>query len=174
MAGYVDQTANANVSIETFHARVHEGTAFHWGKRFTGITSGQTVDIIIEVNTGALHFNGSVIGAGLADIDFVTVGSYTGGTSLGAVNRNTFKEHASNADVIYSASINVVDAIILETIVGGAADGDEGAGGIPGRTGDFNEFVLRPGTYGIRFTNVSGATARYSANFEWYEPSNAG
>lgn len=172
MAGYVDPVANGVVQIDAFHARIHEGTAWSWSKRFEGIANDGIIDVVLTVNTNALHFNGFLEGSGKASIDFVNVGSFTGGTSLGAVNRNFFKSQASQADVLYSASINVVESVIIETLFGSAAGEENGAGA--GNTGGFNEFIMGPGTYGFRITNTSGASADYAVQFQWYEPRNAG
>lgn len=169
MGGFVDPTANAPVVLDAFHARIHEGTAWHWSHRYMGVASGAFISTIIDAK-GTAHFRGWVEGNGQALVDFLEVGSYTDGTSTGAVNRNGFKTHVSSLIIHHTASLNVTNGNIVETLIAGGEKNQ----GVGGETGDFAEFLLPAGTYSIRLQNWNAGTADYAVQLQWYEPGNAG
>lgn len=171
MTGFVDPTANANVVLDAFHARIHEGTAWHWSHRYDAVANGAVVTTVLQV-FGVAHLVGRVDGGGAAQVDFLNVSSFTDGTSIAPTNRNGFKSHVASMIVHHTASLNVDGDNIVETIIGGAGAVAARAGG--GDSGDFAEFLLPEGTYAVRLTNVSGGAADFAVNLEWYNPGNVG
>ena len=167
-----DRRANTHSVLDNFHFRIHEGTAWSWTKRYEDVAAGATVDTVFELLAGEMHLLGFVQGGAAARIDFMQVSSFTDGTSQAAFNHNgEFATHISSAYVHHTASVNVVGAVIVETLIGAAGASGKAAGG---STGDFPEFLLEEGIYAIRFTNVSNGAADFAVNLEWYEPTNIG
>ena len=168
--GFVDPTANAPVILDAFHARIHEGTAWHWSHRYQDVANSAVVDTVLQVFGGA-HLIGRVDGGGAARVDFIEVSSFTDGTSKGPFNHNGFKTHVASMIVHHTASVNVIANNIVETLLGAAGGVGKAAGGA---SGDFPEFILPGGTYAVRFTNVSGGAVDFGVILEWYDPGNAG
>lgn len=161
----VDGVSNAEIGIDTFHSRIHEGTARHFSQVYSSVASGATVDTMI-LPFGAAHMTINLQGAGAAYFQFLEVSSYTDGTSRGPTQRNRFKIGASSIAFHSAASVNVIGETIKQGILGsfGLSDVD-----------DVPEFVLPAGTnYALRFTNVSGGPANFSVGFNFYEPGNTG
>ena len=167
-----DRRANTHSILDNFHFRIHEGTAWSWTHRYEDVAAGATIDTIFELSAGEMHLLGQVIGGAAARVDFMAVSSFTNGTSIAPHNHNgEFASHISSAYFHHTASVNVVGAVIVETIVGAAGAAGKAAGG---NTGDFPEFLLEEGIYAVRFTNVSNGAADFVVDFEWYEPTNIG
>lgn len=165
-----DAVANAPIVIDTYHARIHEGTSWKFTQTYSAVGNGDVVDTIM-VALGALHCVPKLEAGGGALAEFHEVSSYTHGTSLNPVNRNLFKTHATSIFFHASASINVSSRSLFTGVIGSAGGFfTPGAGG----ESNFPEFVLKPGVYALRFTNVSGGADNFTVDFDFYTPSNAG
>lgn len=167
----VDSISNAPVVIDTYHQRIHEGSAWKWTQTYSAIADNAVRDSLI-ITHGAIHVVPKMSVAGEAIIEFHEVASYTNGTSKAPVNRNLFKTHVASVSFHAAASMNVSSRTLFVGQAGGV-----GGFFIPSAGGDTNfpEFILPGGrVYSLRFTNVSGGASDFTAAFDFYETGNAG
>ena len=161
-----DGVANALVTIDTYHNRVHNGTMFVFTKRITGLADDASSDLIL-VNSSVIHAALTVHAGGASHLDLYQVGSYTGGSSYGAINQNAFKSDDWDGNFFHTASINTTLSTVYEDVIGDAGVHKGGGGAASG----FAEFLLPAGIYGARITNKAGAAIDFSWTVNFYQPS---
>jgi hypothetical protein len=175
-------TAGARV-ITTDHASIHLAWGYSFYVQFDDVADAATRNIVItapdsEAERPYIHlkfYDAWISNASGVLRLYEDPYEVTGGTAVGAVNRNRVSPGASAATVVHTATVTLDSedpehaAVLLETLYfGGGGTGPQGRSG-GDRSIDI-EWVLDPGqTYVFTITNTSGAAADIGFWAFWYE-----
>ena len=153
-------------TIETEHARVHEGVAFMSGHYIAAVAAGGT--LILSIDPGnAMHTIFSIAAGGDVTFEFFRNPTFTPGTVLPIFNKNDLSAKVSSAVITHSPTgISGGDAFPIGFVPGGSG------GNAQGGASDFHrEWILSPASvYIVRLTNVTTQPIQISAFVDWYEP----
>ena len=164
----VDDTigANALVFIDTIHNRIHRGQFFSLDQFNTGLAAAGTIELLVKVTTGA-HVRLTAAAGGDARLQlFEGTTVSANGTPLTPVNRNRFSTLAAVTQFYSGPTITADGTSLLDTLLPGGTGGIFSGGG-GGET--FEEFILAPGNYLVRLTNISGSTQPANVQVDFYE-----
>lgn len=163
----VDNTADhdAGVVIDAIHARIHRGQLFEHDEVNAALASAGTIELLLIVTTAAhLRFHAAVGGDTRVQLYEGTTVS-ANGTQRTPLNRNRFSSKTPVTEVYFSPTITTDGSLISDQFSPGGT-GPLSAGG---ESGTWEEWVLNPGNYLLRATNISGATTFVHLEVDWYE-----
>jgi len=164
----VDDTigANALVFIDTIHNRIHRGQFFSLDNFNSALANSGTIDVLVKVTTG-VHVRAIASAGGDARFQlFEGTTVSANGTPATPVNRNRFSALTAVTQFFTGPTITADGTALLDTLLPGGTGGIFSGGG-GGQT--FEEFVLAPGNYLLRLTNISGSTQPANVQIDFYE-----
>ena len=157
-------------TIETEHARVHEGKAFIAGGLFLAVANNGVVEILLQGGGNSAHAVMQVAAGGNCEIHTFedTTFSVAGG-AITNFNKNRYSSVASLWTLTDTPTITADGTELPEAFLAGGSGGNANGG----TSGGFaREIILNGGkNYLVRIKNVAGIAITISANLEWYEPS---
>lgn len=167
----VDENAEALVTMDTVHDRVHRGQMFVGSAYNASLAAAGTFDVLFRVGTGHsahLDIAASLGGDGTVQLYEAPV-STVDGTALTLVDRNRITKNTPTSLAFTGPTLTSPGTLLVTDFFPG---GSGGSGATPGGSSDanFTEVVLGPGDYLIRVTNTSGAAAPVDVNLNFYEP----
>ena len=155
---------NGIIVAEEVHARIHLGQFFSASYVDTSYTNGEVADLVLEVG-GITH-----IGF-IADADVNTLfqayaaPSYSGGTPVTPTNHNQLSSKVSANSVIQLPTVTDPGTFIEDWLAAAGSGGSRGGGGV-----DLSrEFIIGPGNYLFRATNLTANAGVLHIHFNWYE-----
>lgn len=167
MAG-VDNLDNALVIIDAIHAAIHKGLMYQSDVVNETLGDPGNLDVLVRVPAGkAAHLRSQASVGGNCRLFMYQGPTVTDdGTAVARHNRNLFSSNESNTLVFSGPTTSALGTLLPDGIIPG---GIKGAGS-GAQAGSFEEWVLPPGDYLVRLTNISGGVQPVSIALDWYEP----
>jgi hypothetical protein len=164
-------SSSAAITIDSAHAKVHEGKYFTHSSLHLSVGSNANVDHLIVVGANAVHASFALAGFGDAYF-YLYEGTVTSinGTPAPSFNNNRSSANVPTVNLYDAPTITTIGTQLAATLLIGGAGGNAvgGKDGGPVRTG--GEIILAANTkYLFRFTNKSGQTRDFSLSIGWYE-----
>lgn len=159
---------HAVATMSDIHAHIHAGEMFASSSLDLAIANNASIDVLVRVASGGSAHLRPTIGVGGNTHTFIyedpTISA--DGSAISRINRNRFSLSTSNTLVFSGPTVTDVGDLLAETFTPG--------GGVFIASGSSqqlfeNEWVLSPGDYLIRATNISGSAKAMSIFTEWYE-----
>jgi hypothetical protein len=168
VAKFSDLNANAFVTEDSTHKKIHEGNGFNVYANFASVANGAVKNIVFHTPDDGRYphmkfrefwTSGSKVDVGLYE---APTNAPTGGTDLTVINRNRNSPKVTSMQVMkHTATIDTTGATLIDSITFGA-----NASYRPLEL----EFVLKPDSwYIVQITNNSGSAADINAFLFWYE-----
>lgn len=164
----VDERAEALVTIDTVHERIHRGQLFSVDYLDAALASAGVIEMLVTVPSGvAAHsrITGSAGGdATLKIFESPTVSA--SGTALTPVDRNRSTANTATLTVTHTPTTTADGTQLMDMLLPGGAGGNAA-----GSSDDiFGEMILAAGkTYLIRLTNIAGTTKPAHLQLDFYE-----
>lgn len=165
----VEQYSGAWRTIETEHAKIHDGGGFHFSHIFASVANSAYAEMFLANPAGNFphlrHFNATIDqGAGTVHV-YEGATASSPGTPNGISNLNRNSANTPSLVITLAPTITVQGTIIdTRMITGVKKEGGSGDEGYP------HEWILKQGTnYVIRVTNNSGATSDINLTGFFYE-----
>lgn len=163
----VDQTADARalVTVDSVHNRVHRGQLFSIDQFVLGVANNGSIDFLIRVTT-ALHISPRGSAGGDARM-FIYEGPTTtsDGDTATAKNRNRSSSKVTVSEFFTGPTVTDVGEELSDILIAGGGAGNSSGG----KASTFAEWVLDPGDYLIRLTNIAGAAKILHLELDLYE-----
>lgn len=165
----VDGISRALTQIDVIHARIHEGLFYTASFIDPAVVASGTLELLIRVpaQVGAhARFTASIGGDGQGQL-FEAPTTSADGTPLAAINRNRFSGNTADVLVFGGPTVTGDGTQLTNILIPG---GTFISAGGEGKT--FDEFVLAPGDYLARLTNLTTGDEPAGLQLAWYESAN--
>lgn len=162
----VDGISRALTQIDVIHARIHEGVLFTASAVNPAVGASGVLELLIRVaaQSGAhTRFSVSVGGDGQGQL-FEAPTTTADGTPVAEINRNRFSPIVPVTNVFEGPTITADGTELTNILFPG---GTFISAGGQGQT--FDEFILSPGDYLARITNLTTGPEPIGLQLSWYE-----
>lgn len=164
----VDDTADCDgvVVIDTIHDRMHRGQFFTAGLVNLALANNGTLELLLRVSTGA-HVRFAANNGGDARVQLFENATFSDpGSAVTRVNRNRFSSKTAKTLISSAPTISDDGDSIFDKVLAGGSGFFFTSGG---ELGSFEEYILSPGDYLFRLTNLSGSTQPADLQLDFYE-----
>lgn len=166
----VDDAADSRalVTMDTRHNRIHRGQMYEYTEVDAALANAGTIELLLVLTAGA-HMRFASVAGGDARVQLyegTTVSA--NGTQRTAQNRNRFSSNTPDMAIYFSPTITGDGTLISDGILPGGIGGLFSGGG---SSDIFEEWILGPGNYLLRLTNISGGAQPCSVQVDFYEDS---
>jgi len=164
----IEPYSGAVITIESEHARIHQGKGFQLSNKITGLLSTESHYFLIDPST-PIHWRDYKFLTDGAPVDIELFENPTitaNGTALTPLNRNRLSATVSTSAVYANPTVTSDgDRLYIDGIVG---SGDKKSTG--STEGIAGEWIIDGGnTYLLKLTNNDTVTINYIYQFFWYE-----
>lgn len=164
----VDRVTNALISIDTVHARVHEGVLYVANRYSASLADDASITLLLRPNGAYVHLRAVGVCGGDAEL-FLSEGPTVSGngTEVSTFNKNRVSANVATMEVFHTPTLSADGTELLTQLLAGGS----GIFLSPGAQSGFEqEWVLDPDTdYVVRLTNVSGSNQPAELQLDFYE-----
>lgn len=166
---YGDRASLAGISIDTVHARIHEGVAYTVSALAASLSDAGDLDVLFRTPAaGAVHMRVSAAIAGDGELRiYESPTTSADGTELDVVNRNRLSSNVAGSAAFEGPTVSDPG-----TLIGGPTLLPGGTGGRAGAAtaSPIGEHILKFSTdYLLRLTNQAGQAHRAGLEALFYE-----
>jgi len=156
---------NGVIVSDEIHARIHIGQYFSASFIDTSVTNGEINNIVLVVG-GVTHIRFRADANVNTLLQAYSAPAYSGGTPVTPVNHNQLSSLVSANSLLTAPTVSDPGTLIEDWL----ALGGSGGGRAAGLTDTVEEFIIAPGDYLFRTTNLTSSAGLLHVHFSWYEP----
>lgn len=150
------------INTELVHQRIHDGIFFTATAYDAALASAGILQLLTQIPAGQsahLRIFGSAGGEALGEL-FENTTFSDAGTAATVQNRNRFSANVSPITITTGPTITSPGDLLVQELVGAKFGGS---------LGTFEEWILAPGNYLARLTNIAPQTQAVALQLDFYD-----
>lgn len=155
------------VVADEYHTRIHLGQFFTSSYIDLAFTNGEVANVVLELASGTAHIGFRAVADVNTLFQVYSDPAYSGGTPTTPVNHDRLSDKVSAVTQIQLPTVTDPGDYVENWLAIGGSGGSRGGGG----TDVEHEFIIGPGNYLFRATNLTSNAGLLHVHFNWYEPS---